>query len=145
MTDVSDLLDVKGRSVWTIDPLTHVGAALKIMAQKKIGALVVISEGRIAGIFSERDFARKSITINDFSMETPVSDLMSSPVYYVLPGQSVEECMTLMTDKRFRHLPVLDEDVLIGIISIGDVVNNLMKEKNAAINDLESYILKNTE
>jgi IMP dehydrogenase len=145
MTDVSDLLDVKGRSVWSIDPLTQVGEALKIMAQKKVGALVVISEGKIAGIFSERDFARKSITINDFSMETPVSDLMSSPVYYVLPGQSVEECMTLMTDKRFRHLPVLDEDVLIGIVSIGDVVNNLMKEKNAAINDLESYILKNAE
>jgi len=145
MTDVSDLLDVKGRSVWSIRPELPVGEALKIMAEKKIGALVVISEGKIAGIFSERDFARKSIVINDFSMDAPVSDLMSSPVYYVLPRQSVEDCMTLMTEKRFRHLPVLDEDVLIGIISIGDVVNNLMKEKNAAINDLESYILKNKE
>ncbi len=145
MTDVSDLLDGKGRSVYTTNPQITVRDALKIMAEKKIGALVVISEGRIAGIFSERDFARKSIAVNGFSMDTPVGDLMSSPVYYVLPGQSVEECMTLMTEKRFRHLPVLDEDVLIGIISIGDVVKNLMKEKNAAIHDLESYILKNKE
>lgn len=145
MTDVSDLLDVKGRSVWSISPQMSVRDALKIMAQKKIGALVVISDGKIAGIFSERDFARKSIAIEGFSTELPVSDLMSSPVYYVLPGQSVEECMALMTEKRIRHLPALDEDVLVGIISIGDVVRHLMNEKNAAIRDLESYILKNKE
>jgi CBS domain-containing protein len=145
MTEVSDLLDVKGRSVWTISPQQPVHDALQIMAEKKIGALVAISDGEIVGIFSERDFARKSIAVQPFSMETPVGELMTSPVYYVLPGQSVEDCMRLMTEKRFRHLPVMDEDMLIGIVSIGDVVNNLMKEKNAAIHDLESYIHKNEE
>jgi CBS domain-containing protein len=143
MTDVNDLLDVKGRMVWSISPFTLVRDALKLMAERKVGAAVVIQDGELVGIFSERDFARKSISIEGFSMNTPVSLLMSSPVYYVFPNQSVEECMTLMTEKRIRHLPVLDENVLIGIISIGDVVHHLMLDKNAAIQDLEFYILKN--
>ena len=145
MTDVNDLLDVKGRSVWTIGPDLPVRNGLKLMAEKKIGAVMVIEDGQIAGIFSERDFARKSITIEGFSMNTPVRDLMSTPVYYILPNQTVEECMTLMTEKRIRHLPVLDENVLIGIISIGDVVRHLMKDKSATIQDLEFYILKNNQ
>jgi CBS domain-containing protein len=145
MTDVNDLLDEKGRSVWAISPFTPVRDALKMMAEKKVGAAVVIQDGELVGIFSERDFARKSITIEGFSMNTPVRLMMSSPVFYVLPGQSIEECMALMTEKHIRHIPVLDENVLIGIISIGDVVNHLMLDKNAAILDLEGYILKNQE
>jgi CBS domain-containing protein len=145
MTDVSDLLDVKGRSVWSIEPDLPVRDGLKMMADKKIGAVLVIEDGQIAGVFSERDFARKSIAINGFSMNTPMRDLMSTPVYYILPNQTIEECMALMTEKRIRHLPVLDENVLIGIISIGDVVRHLMKDKSAEIQDLEFYILKNNE
>ncbi len=143
MTAVRDLLDIKGSTVWTIRAYTPVRDALKLMAEKKIGAVVVLQNGQIAGIFSERDFARKSISIAGFSMNSPVNLLMSSPVYYVMPNQSVEECMALMTEKRVRHLPVLDESVLIGIVSIGDVVKHLMQEKHATIQDLESYIHKN--
>jgi len=145
MTDVNDLLDVKGRSVWAVTPFTTVREALKLMAEKAVGAAIVIQDGELVGIFSERDFARKSIAINGFSMNSPVRLLMSSPVYYVLPDQSLEECMALMTDKHVRHLPVLDENVLIGIVSIGDVVRQLMMDKHAAIEDLEAYILKNQE
>ena len=145
MAIVRDLLDIKGSTVWTVSAFTPVRDALKMMAEKKIGAVVVIQDGEIAGIFSERDFARKSISIPGFSMNSPVKMVMSSPVYYVLPSQSIEECMTLMTEKHVRHLPVLDEDVLIGIVSIGDVVKHLMQEKHATIQDLESYIHKNVE
>ncbi len=145
MTAVRDLLDIKGSAVWTISSFTPARDALKLMAEKKIGAVVVLQNGQIAGIFSERDFARKSISIPGFSMNSPVNILMSSPVYYVLPNQSVEECMALMTEKHVRHLPVLDEGVLIGIVSIGDVVKHLMQEKHATIQDLETYIHKNVE
>ena len=145
MTDVSDLLDVKGRAIWSIKPSLPVRDALKLMALKKVGAVIVIEDGDIAGIFSERDFARKSIAVEELTLDSPVENLMSRPVYYVLPNQSVEDCMKLMTEKHIRHLPVLDENVLIGIISIGDVVRHLMKEKSAVIHDLEAYILKNSE
>ncbi len=145
MAYVRDLLDMKGSTVYTVSAFTPVRDALKIMAEKKIGAVVVIQDGEIAGIFSERDFARKSIAISGFSMNSPVKMSMSSPVYYVLPSQSIEECMALMTEKHVRHLPVLDENVLIGIVSIGDVVKHLMQEKHAVIQDLESYIHKNVE
>ena len=145
MANVSDLLELKGDSVWSVSAFTPVREELKLMYEKKIGAVMVIQDGEIAGIFSERDFARKSISIPGFSMNSPVQALMSSPVYYVLPNQSIEECMTLMTEKRVRHLPVLDENVLIGIISIGDVVKHLMQEKHATIQDLESYIFKNVK
>ncbi len=143
MTIVHDLLDVKGSTVWTISSFTPVREALKLMAEKKIGAVIVVQNGQIAGIFSERDFARKSISTGGFSMNSPVNKLMSSPVYYVMPNQTVEECMALMTEKHVRHLPVLEEGVLIGIVSIGDVVKHLMQEKHATIQDLESYIHKN--
>ncbi len=145
MFKVRDLLEIKGSTVWTISSFTPVRDALKLMAEKKVGAVVVLQNGQIAGIFSERDFARKSISIAGFSMNSPVNILMSSPVFYVLPNQTVEECMALMTEKHVRHLPVLDEGVLIGIVSIGDVVKHLMQEKHAAIQDLEAYIHKNVE
>jgi CBS domain-containing protein len=144
MTTVRDLLMTKISSIYYTNPFTTVRDALKMMAEKKVGALVVIQDGDIAGIFSERDFARKSITIPGFTMNAPIRSLMSSPVFYVLPDQSVEECMSLMTEKRIRHLPVMEENVLIGVISIGDVVRHLMVEKNAFIKNLESYIGKNT-
>jgi CBS domain-containing protein len=144
MATVRDLLEEKGSSVYYLSPFAPVKDALRMMAEKKVGALVVIQDGDIAGIFSERDFARKSIAIPGFSMNTPIRSLMTSPVFYVLPDQTVEECMSLMTEKRIRHLPVLEENVLIGVISIGDVVRYLMVEKHAHIQDLESYIIKNS-
>lgn len=144
MATVRDLLEEKGSSVFYLSPFAPVKDALRMMSEKKVGALVVIQDGDIAGIFSERDFARKSIAIPGFSMNTPIRSLMTSPVFYVLPDQTVEECMSLMTEKRIRHLPVLEENVLIGVISIGDVVRHLMVEKHAHIKDLESYIVKNS-
>jgi signal-transduction protein with cAMP-binding, CBS, and nucleotidyltransferase domain len=145
MAIVRALLEIKGSTVWTVSFFTPVHDALKMMAEHKIGAVMVIQDGQIAGIFSERDFARKSISISDFSVNLAVNMLMSRPVFYVLPSQTIEECMTLMTEKHVRHLPVVDEGVLIGIVSIGDVVKHLMQEKHAAIRDLESYIHKNIE
>ncbi len=144
MATVRDLLEEKGSSVYYLSPFAPVKDALRFMAEKKVGALVVIQDGDIAGIFSERDFARKSISTPGFSMNTPIRSLMTSPVFYVLPDQTVEECMSLMTEKRIRHLPVLEENVLIGVISIGDVVRHLMVEKHAQIKNLESYIVKNS-
>ena len=144
MTTVRDLLQAKGSSVIFTNPFISVKDALKLMADNKIGALVVIQDGDIAGIFSERDFARKSIAIPGFSMNNPVRFLMTERVFVVLPDQSVEECMSLMTEKRIRHLPVVEENVLIGVISIGDVVRHLMVEKHAVIKNLESYIIKNS-
>src|SRR5512138_1739775 len=116
MATVRDLLEIKGSAVWTVSAFTPVRDALRLMAEKKVGAIVVIQNGQITGIFSERDFARKSIAIPGFSLNSTVNTVMSSPVYYLLPSQSIEECMALMTEKRVRHLPVLDEDVLIGIV-----------------------------
>lgn len=142
MTTVRDLLNSKSTSVYYTSPFTTVKAALKLMDEKKVGALIVIHDGEITGIFSERDFARKSISIPGFSLSMPVRRLMTKPVFFVLPNQTVEECMTLMTEKRIRHLPVIDEEVLIGVISIGDVVRHLMVEKHANIKDLETYITK---
>jgi CBS domain-containing protein len=144
MTTVRDLLQAKGSSVFYTNPYTTVRDALKMMADNKIGAMIVIQDGEIAGVFSERDFARKSTAISGFSMNMPIRSLMTERVFYVLPDQTVEDCMSLMTEKRIRHLPVLEENVLIGVISIGDVVRHLMHEKHAFIKNLESYIVKNS-
>lgn len=142
MATVRDLLTLKGASIFFISPFAPIRDALKLMDEKKVGALIVINNGEIAGIFSERDFARKSITIPGFSLTMPVHMLMTKPVFYVFPTHTVEDCMTVMTEKRIRHLPVIEEEVLIGVLSIGDVVRFLMMDKHANIKDLESYITK---
>ena len=140
MKTVRDLLKQKGRGVWSVAPDSTVYDALKLLAERNIGALLVIEAGRPVGIFSERDYARQVILKGKTSKDTPVRDVMTSKVVFVRPEQSIEECMALMTDKRFRHLPVLEEGQLVGILSIGDVVKALISEKDFLIEQLANYI-----
>ena len=140
MAKVMDLLKIKGNQVWTVPPVTSVRAALEKMAEKNVGALVILENESVIGIFSERDYAIRAIEEDYFSLDTPVSKLMSSPVYGVAPNDSVDKCMTLMTQKRFRHLPVIEDGRLVGLISIGDVVKQSLSEMEKTIQDLEEYI-----
>jgi CBS domain-containing protein len=140
MKRVRDILEVKGRQVWSIEPSASVFDALKLMAEKEIGALVVLERSKIIGIISERDYARKIILLGRASPTTPVSEIMTTRVAYAQPQQNIEECMAVMTEKRIRHLPVMDEDGLIGIISIGDLVKSIIAEQKFLIEQLERYI-----
>lgn len=140
MTTVNIILGNKGNQVWSIEPGAQVFEALEMMAEKNVGALLVIEEQNIVGIMSERDYARKVILKGKSSKSTPVSEIMTSEVLYVTPSQSIEECLALMTIKKVRHLPVLENDELVGIVSIGDVVNEIISEKMLLINQLEKYI-----
>jgi CBS domain-containing protein len=128
------------QGVETVAPSTSVYEAVKLMAEKNIGALLVLEGERIAGIVTERDYARKIVLLGRSSKETPVGDIMSSPVMYVRPDQSNEECMALMTDNRLRHLPVVDQGRLVGLISIGDLVKDIISEQKFIIEQLEHYI-----
>ena len=140
MTNVRHILQEKGGGLWSVSPETIVFDALQVMAEKNCGALVVLEGERLVGIFSERDYARKIILKGRKSRETTVSEIMSTEVTSVHPGQSVDECMALMTEKRIRHLPVLDQDKLLGVISIGDVVKAVIAEREFTIKQLENYI-----
>jgi CBS domain-containing protein len=140
MATVQNLLDRKGTSVWSIAPGASVESALSLMSQKDVGALLIMDAGKIVGIFSERDYVRKIISNSRFSMATPVKEFMSHPVFYVSSRQTVEECMSLMTAKHIRHLPVMEGEKLVGLISIGDVVKQVITEKEGTIQDLENYI-----
>lgn len=141
MSTVKDLLASKGSSVYTISPKATVYEALSIMADKEIGALVVVSGGTVVGVVSERDYARKVILRGRSSKETAVKDIMTTVDATVKLSQTVEECMAIMTDKRQRHLPVLDEGKLVGIISIGDLVKSIISEQKFRIENLENYIV----
>ncbi len=140
MLTVKQLLDQKGYQVWSIAPDDTVFDALKLMAEKNIGALVVIEDGKMVGILSERDYARKVILEGKSSMNTPVETIMTDKVIYVGPEQSLEDCMAIMTDKHIRHLPVYEEQQLLGLISIGDVVKAVISQKEYVIEQLENYI-----
>jgi CBS domain-containing protein len=140
MKSVGDILQTKGREVWTIPRETIVFDALKIMADKNVGALVVLDGGKVAGILSERDYARKVILHGKSSRELKAGEIMSATVYFVSPEQNIDDCMALFTNKRVRHLPVLQNDELIGIISIGDVVKAIIAEQEYTIKHLENYI-----
>ena len=140
MKTVEQLLTIKGSTVWTIDVNATVFDALKILAEKEIGALAVMEDGQLAGIVSERDYARKVDLKGATSRTTLVKDIMTRKVLYVRPDQTVEECMALMTEKRIRHIPVLREAEMVGIISIGDVVKELLSEQGFLIRQLENYI-----
>ena len=128
------------QTVHTITPAASVFDALKLMAEKSIGALVVIEGEKVVGIITERDYARKIILMSRSSKETPVRDIMTSSVMYVRPDQTSEECMVLMTENRLRHLPVMDSGNLIGLISIGDLVRDIISEQKFIIQQLEHYI-----
>ncbi|MEN8264405.1 MAG: CBS domain-containing protein [Nitrospirota bacterium] len=140
MLKVIDVLESKDNSIWSVSPQETAYKALEIMADKNIGALLVIDEGQIVGVFSERDYARKVILKAKSSKETNVGELMSSPVIYINPEKSIEECMALMTTTRHRHMPVIEYGKLIGLISIGDVVNAIITTQKITIQDLTNYI-----
>ncbi len=140
MTTVRQLLRGKGQSVYTIGPDATVYDALQEMATHDIGALVVTESGEVVGLFSERDYARKLVLAGKISRETCVRDIMSDQVVCVGSQQTVEGCMALMSEKRVRHLPVLENGQLAGIISIGDVVKAIIKGQQSTIEDLEHYI-----
>jgi CBS domain-containing protein len=127
-------------TVHAIVPTASMFDALKLMAEKNIGALLIMEGETIVGMLSERDYARKIALLGRSSKETPVSDVMTYPVMYVGPQQSTEECMALMTENRLRHLPVLDDGKLIGLISIGDLVKDIISEQNFVIEQLQRYI-----
>jgi CBS domain-containing protein len=141
MITVKDILDEKGTTVWTIPPDTKVLDALKLMAEKGVGALIVIDNEDIVGVFSERDYARKVILKGRQSQDTKVSEIMTSPVYGVQLDTNADECMALMTDKHIRHLPVCKDGKLAGVVSIGDVVKAIMSQQKFTIENLENYIM----
>ena len=139
-TTIRDVLKNKSREVWSTRPDATVYQAIELMADKQVGALPVIENGQLAGIISERDYARKIILKGRSSKETAVSEIMSSPVISVSPHTTVGECMRLVTDNRVRHLPVLESGRMIGMISIGDLVNWIIHEQQETIRQLEAYI-----
>jgi len=140
MKTVSQLLQGKGGSVVSVTPQSTVFDALKLMAEKNIGALLVMSEGKLDGILSERDYARKVILLGKSSHELEVREIMSDEVVTVTPVQTVDDCMALMTGRRIRHLPVLDNGKVIGVLSIGDLVKAVIAMQQQTIQELESYI-----
>ena len=140
MVFVEQILKQKGGAFWSVAPDAMVIDALKLMAEKDVGALLVLGAGRLAGIISERDYARKVILKGKSSLQTPVREIMTQVVVTVRPANTVEECMALMTEKRIRHLPVIVEDKVVGIVSIGDVVKASLAAKDFAIEQLENYI-----
>ena len=140
MKTVAQLLRSKPHGVLSISPDMAVYNALQLMADKNVGALLVLDGDTLVGIFSERDYARKIILVGKSSKDTLVREIMSSHVLYVRPQQTIEDCMALMTDKRVRHLPVLEKDRLVGVISIGDVVKAIITEQEFMIEQLQNYI-----
>lgn len=137
---VETLLNSKGRTVWSVAPAATVYEAVQRMAECNVGSLLVMEGDRLVGIISERDYARKIVLHGKNSRTTPVAEILTPAVHYVSPRATIGECMALMTDKRIRHLPVLDQDTVVGVISIGDLVNWIMRAQAATIDQLQSYI-----
>jgi CBS domain-containing protein len=137
---VRHILDTKGYDVWSVPPDLSIYEALQIMADRDVGAVLVMEDDELVGIFSERDYARKVVLEGKSSRKTPVREGMTSRVLYVRPDESIEGCMALMTDHRIRHLPVIENERVAGVISIGDVVKALISQQANTIHYLESYI-----
>jgi CBS domain-containing protein len=140
MSSVRQMLETKGRVVWSVAADDTVYDALKLMAEKNIGAVLVTEGEDVVGIMSERDYARKVILKGRASKDTPVREIMTEHVYYVGPEQTSEECMAVMTDRHIRHLPVIEGEKLMGVISIGDVVKAIISKQEFLIEQLENYI-----
>jgi CBS domain-containing protein len=142
MKTIKEVLNDKGHAVYDISPDALVFDALRVMAERNVGALLVRDGDELVGLISERDYARKVILKNKASRQIPVSEIMSHHVVCVSPKQKVDACMALMTNKRIRHLAVLEDDRLIGIVSIGDIVKAIMDHQQFTIEQLEDYITK---
>ena len=140
MASVKQLLQGKGHDVWSIGPEVSVYDAIAKMAQEEVGALVVLEGESLVGLVSERDYARKVVLQGRSSRDTKIKDIMTTRVAYARPDQSVEDCMAMMTEKHIRHLPVMDGDKLLGVISIGDLVKYIIEEQKHVIEQLEQYI-----
>ncbi len=137
---VSQILKTKGNKIWSIAACETAYKALELMSEKNLGALLVIDKGKVVGLFSERDYARKVILKGKSSKTTNVSELMTKEVLFVDPGTSVEDCMSLMTEKRVRHLPVMEKKQLVGLVTQGDVVKQLIADQKFENEELERYI-----
>ena len=140
MKTVNDMLRDKGHSVWFVAPDAMVFEALELMAAKNVGAVLVLDGNRLVGILSERDYARKVTLLGKTSRDTPVSEIMTGRVLYVNADQTIQECMALMTEKRIRHLPVLEGDRVIGVVTIGDVGRAIIADQQFMLEQLEHYI-----
>jgi len=141
MTTVGDVFQKKGGAIFSISPDATVFEALKHIADKNVGALLVLdAKGKVCGIFTERDYARKIVLKGKDSRTTAVREIMTSKVYFIQEKNTIDECMALMTERRFRHLPVFRGEELVGIVSIGDIVKAVIAEKNFLIDQLEEYI-----
>jgi len=137
---IRDILKKKGHEVWSITPKSAVYRAIEVMADKHVGALVVIDGDKVVGIISERDYARRVILSGRSSKETRVEEIMASPVIFVEPNHAVDECMRIMTNNHIRHLPVIQQEKVIGIVSIGDLVNWIISAQDHTIRLLENYV-----
>jgi|SRR5687768_14169732 CBS domain-containing protein len=140
MGKVKDILRFKGNNVYSVEPSIMVIQAIELMCEKNIGGLLIVENGHLKGIFTERDYARKLILKGKSSKNTPISELMTKNPFTVTPNNSIEDCMDLMTVKHIRHLPVVEGDELVGVISIGDVVKHIIEEQKNIIEHLENYI-----
>lgn len=140
MTTIAQLLNAKGDQIWSVEPKATIFEALEIMSEKEIGALLVMEDGKLTGIFSERDYARKVILKGKSSKETLVEELMTKKVFYIDSQNTINDCMAMMTAKRIRHVPVIEDNQVVGIVTIGDVVNQIISEQEVTINHLENFI-----
>jgi CBS domain-containing protein len=137
---ISTILKDKSPEIWSVTPAASVYDAIEMMSEKRVGALLVISDGKLVGVISERDYARKVILRGKSSKETQVQEIMTSPVIFVTPKHSVDECMSIMTNSRIRHLPVVEEEKVVGIVSIGDLVKWIISAQDETIHQLHNYI-----
>jgi CBS domain-containing protein len=144
MKTIRQIIKLKGHNIWTISPAARVFDALQVMAEKDIGALLVVDGKTLVGVFSERDYARKVILKGKSSKNTRISEIMSSPPIFIEPDNTIEQGLALMSAKHIRHLPVLEDNQMLGIVTIGDLVKTLIDEQKMTIDHLERYILTNT-
>jgi CBS domain-containing protein len=140
MRRVKRILEAKGYEIWSIEPSASVYAAIHLLAEKQVGALLVMKGDQLVGIFSERDYARQIVLKDRSSRGTKVEEIMAKNVLHVGPNTEISDCMTLMTEKRIRHLPVIDDNKVVGVISIGDLVRAVIAEQQSTISNLEKYI-----
>jgi IMP dehydrogenase len=140
MEMIKELLKVKGHNIWTVEPDDSVYDAIKLMADKEVGALMVMEGRKLVGVISERDYARKVILKERSSRGTKVKEIMTTRVVYAQPEQNVNECMVLMSEKHIRHLPIMEEEKLLGVITIGDLVKSIIAQQQLTIEQLEQYI-----